>query len=513
MIEINLIYNHGFKWNSLNKNHIYIKGFIFDAEDNLLQGNTLLEYCKGINDVKTFKERILGKKGNYAIIIQIENELLIAVDAVRTFPLFYMERGGTLIVSDSCDYLKKSFNLTPNTNKAIETEFLVTGFVTRNKTLLNDVYQLQSGEFIRYSFTNGIIEQKFYIDYLTTTFTAQKDEKYYEKSLIEILDKSLNRMLQFADGRPFLVPLSGGYDSRLIVCMLKQQNIENVICYTYGTKNSHEVLTSQKVAKALNYRWIFIEYNEDTIPGDYCEDDDFKRYFRFASNYVSVFLLQDYFAIKQIKEKRMVPKNCVVVPGHSGDFLAGSHLSKRDIKNTNREYTIQRIRNKHYTLKSSVNLDISLSDYLNQVSCKYEYAVDDNWNFKERQAKFIVNSIRIYEFFGFEHYLLFWDQDLIDFFKELPPKYKYKTALYIKVIFSNYFNPLSVDFQKENSFLKNILKKLLPRRIKEKIKLKATSDFNKTGLMKKPLLTGMKDKYYKNINSIIAEWYINKLNQ
>ena len=59
--------------------------------------------------------------------------------------------------------------------------------------------------------------------------------------------------------------------------------------------------------------------------------------------------------------------------------------------------------------------------YSNAVEC---------FDFDNRQAKFIVNSVRVYEFFDFSWRIPLWDNDLIDFFRRVPLKYRTNTYLY-----------------------------------------------------------------------------------
>ena len=55
---------------------------------------------------------------------------------------------------------------------------------------------------------------------------------------------------------------------------------------------------------------------------------NFKEYYKFASNHISVFGTQDYFAVKYLHDNKIINDDAIFVPGHSGDFLGGSHLDK-----------------------------------------------------------------------------------------------------------------------------------------------------------------------------------------
>lgn len=47
-----------------------------------------------------------------------------------------------------------------------------------------------------------------------------------------------------------------------------------------------------------------------------------------------------------------------------------------------------------------------------------------------RQTKFIVNSVRVYEFFGFQWRIPLWDTELIDFFLQVPISCRINQLLY-----------------------------------------------------------------------------------
>jgi hypothetical protein len=62
----------------------------------------------------------------------------------------------------------------------------------------------------------------------------------------------------------------------------------------------------------------------------------------------------------------------------------------------------------------------------------------DFFNIIERQAKFIVNSVRIYEYFGFEWRLPLFDRELIDFYLKVPADQKYHKEI-LKVWYDKNF--------------------------------------------------------------------------
>ena len=52
------------------------------------------------------------------------------------------------------------------------------------------------------------------------------------------------------------------------------------------------------------------------------------------------------------------------------------------------------------------------------------------WDWQERQAKFIVNSVRVYEYWGYNWWLPFWDNDFMYFWQKIPLIYRKNKLLY-----------------------------------------------------------------------------------
>jgi asparagine synthase (glutamine-hydrolysing) len=73
-----------------------------------------------------------------------------------------------------------------------------------------------------------------------------------------------------------------------------------------------------------------VEYNREKIH-NYLSDKTFAEYYPYASRATSMFFMQEYFAVKHLKENKLIPDDSVFIPGHSGDFLGGSQLNKYNI--------------------------------------------------------------------------------------------------------------------------------------------------------------------------------------
>jgi asparagine synthase (glutamine-hydrolysing) len=514
MINVQLNYNHGYKW--FSHNGIYVKGYVFDEDNVLYKEDKLLNYFENIKTEEEFKDSISNANGIFSVIIKNDDCVMVAVDTVRTFPIFYLKNKNEFVISDDTYYLKENYRC--SIDKATVDEFLTTRYVTGDETLLKNVYQVQSGEYLILS-KNKLVNN-FYFDYLTHK-VSDKSYDNLKLDFLNILRELIERMIILANGRQIVLPLSGGYDSRLIASLLKQANYENVFCFTYGSVDSFEVDISQKVANELGYDWYFIKYDKETVPKNYPQSEEFKKYYKFNSNHVSVFSTQDYFAVKFLHDNKIINTNAIFVPGHSGDFLGGSHLGKTEI--ADKDNLIDVIYKKHCSLnKYSINsiLKSKILSLTNgsQINSKFYYSIDENFNLKERQSKMIVNTNRTYEYFGYQHAIPLWDKELVIFFRQLPLEYKLNSFFFNKVIIEDIFNGMNIGFIKNDSpILKKVvnrIKKIIPIFIKNTILELKFNDINKASLRVNPLLNEIDENiHFSNSNLIVVKWYIMKVKQ
>jgi len=517
MQSIQLNYHKAYKWYS--EKQLSVKGYLFDKDNHLYEKERLLSYFEGVSDVVLFEEKLKNANGLFSVVIQHENTILVGTDITRTFPLFYAKQKDTFYLYDNPYFLAKQLNET--INLLSEEEFLSAGYISGSETLINNLYQLQAAELINVSADNAIYKKK-YSDYLSYQTTTSSFEVLHQK-LVGILDRLSFRLIKIANGRKIIIPLSGGYDSRIIAAMLRKHNYENVLCFTYGKKNSFEAEIAQRVAKTLNYQWVFVEYNQKNINENYLLQPENWECAKYLSNLVTMPHSQTYIALKYLLKNELIDKNSFFVPGHTGDFLAGKHFFKTII--SNKKNIIRNIIEKHYKLNSTIISDSikeKIKKELTNTQNSKVYSVDENWNLKERQAKFIINSNKIFEFHNYQHALPLWDKELVDFFKEIPLKYKIKKNLYDFTLHS-IFDNLTIGYRKNKSqlirqnpiifILKNTIKKFVPsqkiRKLKSIIKKNQETDINNFSSEKENFSSlFMQDVQQLDINYIYAKVFL-----
>ena len=259
-MKISLNINKGFKW--FSKDSIYIKGYFFDKKSNFYENDDAINYLKRIKNREDFLFFITEINGVFSIITTINNTTFIASDISRSFPLFYTFNNNQLYISDTVLSLKNKFNLS-NFNPLSQLEIKASNHTHGKKTLLNSVFQLQANEFLIIK-DDTILENDFIFSYAinkenSSSYNSIKDE-------VKIaFENAFKRLISSLNNRMVIIPLSGGFDSRLIAVFLKKLNYKNVVCYTYGNKNSSEIKNSKRVAKKLGFKWFFIEYSKSFI--------------------------------------------------------------------------------------------------------------------------------------------------------------------------------------------------------------------------------------------------------
>ncbi|MBP8792979.1 MAG: 7-cyano-7-deazaguanine synthase [Lutibacter sp.] len=523
MTSILLNINKGFSWFSTET--IFVKGSFFDENNNYFEKDKAISYFKKITDPSLFIEKIKTINGIFTVLIKIEDELFIASDATRIFPLFYTNFENNLFISDDIVLLKEKLNISTFDEQA-SNEFLTAGHTLGNKTLLKNVFQLQSSEYI--CFENERINIRgFFFSYATNTLNNSSYSEL-KKQAIQAFENSFKRLITSLNNRQVVIPLSGGYDSRLIAVMLKKFNYTNVICFTYGKKNNFEIENSKKTAENLGFKWIFIEYT-DEIVDNYIDTSLFKEFAHYTGKYSSMPYLQEYFAIKYLKDNLLISDNAIFIPGHSGDLLGGSQFEKVIPNNLKFNQISKLIFNQkfHYnkifpdTKKEILNrIGLQFLDFDTNYYTKLTYSVFEDYDIKEKIAKIIFNSSNIFTFFNYEHRFPFWDKDLLSFFKDIPRENKKMKLLYDDILKNHYFEMFNVNYKKEiqptklqifSQKIKKKIKPFFPFIIKKQFlikndwlnSVKLTNEMEKS-LMKNNLKYNSKIKMFNELN---IQWY------
>jgi len=482
----NIILHFRDNWN--NEDNTFAKGRAF-IEGKLFEKQELAEYFNKPN----IEDLALLANGFWGLVKKTDNSILIAADRMRSYPLFYGVINNIAYVSDDA-YWVKSIVSDDEFEIISKNEFLLTGYVTGCDTLYKNVKQIQAGEMIYIDFDNEnnirVNSSRYYNFRHGNYFENISREQLLKEHELK-LNESVNRLIEYANGRTIVVPLSGGYDSRLVATVLRKMNYNNVITFTFGKINNPECLISKEVAEKLKYKWIFIPYDNEKSY-EWYNSDERKNFSIYGDNLSTILPDREWPAVLELKKQNLIPEDSVFAPGHSGDFISGGHIPKNLCRaNVTEKQFIEEILKKHYVMwKWDGAKEKWISDFSNKIlkcaeiklldekDCfSKEYSSNDfaanayeKWNWQENQVKRMVNSVKIYDFFGYDYWLPLWDYEYMNFWCKVPINYRNNKNLYDEYVVKIYSEIANITIDEaekrepplnNDSIFKKIWKKLI----------------------------------------------------
>jgi asparagine synthase (glutamine-hydrolysing) len=348
----------------------------------------------------------------FSIVFKSDEYIIIVSDIVRSYPVFYSLVNNEFFITENIETIPQK-----NVSNKSASVFLQAGFSLGQNTIYQNVFGIQAAERITINRKNKKVKSQRYFEFLPS---SEAEDKSIEDFVTEFDALMLCIIKKLVDTTPsdknLIVPLSGGHDSRIIVNYLKKLNAKNIICFSYGQKNNTQANLSERVAKACGYKWFFVEYTEEKWARLH-DMGLIDKYSGFSFQGVSIPHLQDFLAVYELKEKKIIKKGDVFIPGHALDMLVGAHFNHLDLNCNDKLSSIKRTSSRH----SVVPIDFLKPSYLDSLDSIYKevntepYLFQEYINWQERQSKFIVNSCRVYDFFGFEFRLPFWDIKLVKY--------------------------------------------------------------------------------------------------
>lgn len=460
---------------------IYVSGWA-QYQNEIVRENRFLELIENINfnDNTVFQQFMLDLNGNFSIIITTSSKTIFAADKMRTIPLLYFKEENNFVITDDIIKYRKEKNKNFVLNENTCEQFLLTSYVFGPYTIFNDVYSIQSGEFIEIDNHKQTFTTKQYFRWEPKMNNDLSRNLKVEAEKQDLIFKSvfLRMINSVPDINNWIVPLSGGYDSRVIINYLYELGVKNVICYSFGVKNNIESTISQEIAEKLGYRWYFIDNPLEWII-KIQQTNDLKDYLDYAFNGTSTSSIGDFVTVYALKELGIIKKGDVFVPGHALDFLAGNHFDVAMTSCSSVTAVLQIIK-KHFSgFAYHTKSRTQVNNLAKSIIANYNLSpqqIAESFNWQERQTKFIAHSVKCYEYFGFDYRLPKWDNELIDYWKEIGFDNKLNRKLF-KDIFKNYLMidelksiPFSNDLIKEKPSYKSMLINSTPLILKKIIR-------------------------------------------
>lgn len=439
---------------------VYTRGYAFIGNDFFNGQDLVNEVCRRCT-MRTIEASCIALKslipslnGCWALVAEWPTgHVIAATDRLRSIPLFYASTKHGTTLSSSLLYLIEEIK-NPEIDEISATEFLLAGFVTGFDTLYRNVRQMQGGEILEFCPNNSaaeIVTHRYY------RFTYAPDSpvhgKCFEDKFASVLDGVFARYAKALSGQRLCIPLSGGLDSRLVAGMLRRHGIKDVLCYSYGPVGNQDALSSREVAAALAYDWEFVEYSPQAW-ARWLQEKRMHEYGEYHRHFGTVPHIQGFPAASTLIECGKAAGR-IFVPGHSGDFLFGSHAARLFRKyspaNDMSSFLSFMIRSRYDlwpeaqarlapAVRNAILDRIEAIASANAASTtKSGSDLCDMWLFENDQPKYAVNDVRIYEMYGHDWVLPLWDYELMDFATSVPEQLRWGEQLYLNTLTKKIF--------------------------------------------------------------------------
>ena len=360
------------------------------------------------------RERPARRTGAWTLVEAADGVVRLTTDRTRSHHLLFTRAGDTWIISDDPQELRRHAPTWARDEQSAEV-FLHAGFTPGTRTLAHEVYATPAGAVVELR-PDGTWSSRSWETYRYAAEPITSPEEFAE-AFRTALDTVVERLLQDTDGRQLLVPLSGGLDSRLLAVWLKRHGARDVVTFTYGVPGSTEVAISRGVAEALGMDWFTVDLDPAEVARTWAGADgvDFQKR---TWGLTSLPHVQDWYALLQMRRKALIDTDAVFLPGHTivgnmhdEHLLEGSPSRNEVLTTVARHHSL--LQGDRHAWRHLPLLRQTVVQGAQEVSFPTDRGEDLpgggrsiqellEWvNLQERQAKYINESLKAYEAFGY----------------------------------------------------------------------------------------------------------------
>jgi len=405
------------------------------------------KFAKDVRHTENLPELLHGLNGFFAIIV-FENGLAhLCADHVRSIPLFY-STDEDLLIGDNFRRLKEQIGGSLDPDRIQTKEYLATGLVSGHETLYPGIKQVQAGELVTIDLDDGKVDNR-------TRYRRYRDEpsEIHSKSALfdqleAALSNSFQRLIKFADGDPIIIPLSAGYDSRLIALMLKKLGYEEVYAFHSVHSETNRKIT-QSVADDLDIPLVLFQTDHNDLATVY-SSSRWAEIEESVSGYGAIPPRPGNLSIsKKLKESEKLPDHGVVTKGHHAATACLATSGILDCNSISTRNVVEQLwldnfdmcqwsRRKYGDVFEEIVLDRTIGDDISSVSDAIR--VRELWYWQERSPKRLIAHPKEYTCFGYRRWLPLWDREYMTVWNYVPDEYRVDKRLH-----KEYIQQLSIE--------------------------------------------------------------------
>lgn len=337
-------------------------------------------------------------------------------DLNRSFPLYWRRKGHLIEASDD----HRVLTVAPGDDRsfaAVE-EFAFAGFTVGTRTLHDGIHCAPADAEVRLDSMPIRPRDRSRISLPGPGPVTDAEEAGAQ--FFNALRSAVDDLVSENPDAHFLLPLSGGSDSRLLATAVRDVAPSRLTAFTYGTAGATEVKTSRRVAAALGISWVAIELSVPEIRRRWRAPEN-ARFLAFAHGGNALPHVQDWFAISTLREQGVVGPDTIVLPGHTAARSYASPRTPAEDGGWGRGAILDTILAQHFNQRGATpTREPVRSQLVPALLAELPLAPDrfdeistarliQTFNIQHRQVKYILNSVRVYE-----HFSARWAMPLLD---------------------------------------------------------------------------------------------------
>lgn len=424
---------------------VFVDGYVFNIEEINKKFNCSEEFFSSLL-AKAYKENFLNEllklsNGYFVAVLydQINKKILLFSDRLGTRFLYYYYKNKRFLFGSeircflTLDFVDKEIDKT-------SLECFVNGgnnfYLLGNNTYFKNIKLLKPATILEYDIKQNKIDQKYYWTFQDIKPSNITYEDAIDK-LHNLVESAVLKRIKNLDKDDYLLPLSGGLDSRLLFAILNNHKKMPSFIYTNGEQNCTDVLYAKALCKNYNYKHYI---NHPKNLKNYLEVAKKSSLLTEGMTVFFEYGTYDFFEGK------------FLLSGYVGDMVFGESF-KSDSKMLNKKMDSQIAEFFYGKFKD-------LSDYN-----------DDYFNINKIEASLFINRVRRYtaqmlniELNFNEQILPYIDNDIIDFIYSIPDDYRASNYLYSdmllkfypdyfkKIPWNRYNRPIQGKIYKNNRF-------------------------------------------------------------
>jgi hypothetical protein len=195
--------------------------------------------------------------GFFLVIDKKNNDFILCNDPYGIYPLYYYYSMGNFIISNDLDSIINMLDQISLDDLGLYDYFLF-NYTLKSRTILKEISQVGGDTFLEYK--NNILRITRRNDLIASLFSNRTPSNIGK--MADTLKSHLH--LNYDPNIPTTFPLTGGFDSKVILSLLLSERI-NFNAVTFGKKDSDDFIAASSISGQYNFKHIFLGMNQDFL--------------------------------------------------------------------------------------------------------------------------------------------------------------------------------------------------------------------------------------------------------